>query len=782
MKVLRWIGKLFIGLIALIVIFVGGTYVSDPIKFGRFYSALTNFANLSTDEDWWTPKAPIAGADNPQPVPIATPQDRTIREDAFQQVVDWMDDKNSIGLVVAHKGQIQFENYWPGYDENTVSDTASMHKSILGLVYGFALEDGSIKSLDEPVKNYLTEWADDPRGDITIRQMMQNTSGLFIDPFSMNPFSRTAELFYGSDVEKVALATKRDIEPGTRFQYSSLNSQLLGIILERATGTPLAEYESEKLWKPLGGGEAHLVLDREGGMVRTFCCFRATPREWTRLGILLANGGKLGDKQIIPEGWMDEWLTPSPLNPQYGLQVWLGSDFTGERTYHEKTSLTVKHEEPIAAEDMFFFDGANGNRLYVIPSEDLVIVRTGGFNFDWEESFVPNTLIDGIMNYIPASQQLGELPPIPADQELFWWRYFNLPENIFEPPMSWYEPNEKIAGAESGEAFFPAAEETTIDPQAIQAAEDYATAHNTTALVILHQGKIAHEAYWDGYSRNKLFSSHSMNKTMTGLMVGMALEDGYIDSLDDPVDKYIERAKGTPYAKRTIRQLLWMSSGAEDTGRVQQPNTKNYQLAYGEDAIAASLVYELPEPAGQSFNHENTQPLLLGAIVAAASGKRYADYASERLWKPLGLRTSTLYLDREGGTPHTDCCLLSYPTDWIKVGEMLRNGGKVNGEQLIPADYYQEMLKPSPAYANFGFMIWLGNEYEETRYYRKGMPFGNKHGEPFAADDVIYLDGFGNKRVWVVPSKDLVIMRLGFLSPTFDESFIPNTIIRGVLE
>ena len=781
MKVVRWIGKFFVALIALIAIFVGGTYVTDPVKFGRFYSALVNFSTLSTNEDWWTPKAPVAGADNPVPVPIATPQDRTISEEAFQEVAAWMETKASIGLVVVHKGQIQFEKYWPGYDETTVSDTASMHKSLLGLVYGFALEDGSIPSLDEPVKTFLTEWADDPRGDITIRQMMQNASGLYIDEFSMNPFSRTAELFYGGNIEKIALATKRDIDPGTRFQYSSINSQLLGIILERATGKPLADYESEKLWKPLGGGKSDLVLDREDGMARTFCCFRTTPREWARLGILLANGGKLGDQQIIPEGWMDEWLKPSPLNPQYGLQVWLGSDFVGERTYHEKTAMTIRHDDPIAADDMFFFDGANGNRLYVIPSKELVVVRTGGFNFDWEESFVPNTLINGILNYVPASQQLGELAPIPPDQELFWWRWFNLPEDIFEPPMSWYVPNEKIIGAENAEAFFPAAEETVIDPEAIEAAEEFATANKTTALVILHKGKIAHEAYWDGYSRNKMFSSHSMNKTMTALMVGLALEDGYIESLDDPVVKYIPRAEGTPYAQRTIRQLLRMSSGAEDTGRVNQPNTKNYQLSYGEDAIGTALSYELPEPAGESFNHENTQPLLLGAIVASASGKRYAEYASERLWQPLGLRTSTLYLDSEDGTPHTDCCLLSYPTDWMKVGEMLRNGGKVDGEQLIPSSYLEEMKTPSPAYANFGYMLWLGNEYEETRYYRKGQPFGNNHSEPFAADDVIFLDGFGGKRVWIIPSKELVIMRLGFISPTFDEAFIPNAIIRGVL-
>ena len=780
MKVLRWIGIGFGAFLGLLLFFMGVTYISDPIKFGRFYSAIINFSTLSTDQDWWTPIDPVVGAETPQPLPIAAPEDRTISEEAFTKVVNWLEDKNSIGLVVVHKGQVQFEHYWPGYDETTVADTASMHKSLMGLMYGFALKDGSLPSLDIPVSTYLTEWEGDPRGDITIRQMMQHTSGLTIDPFSMNPFSRTAELFYGGDITKVALETERAEDPGTRFQYASINSQLLGIILERATGKRLAAYESEHIWKPLGGGKANLVLDREGGIARTFCCFRTTAREWARLGILLANKGKMGETQIVPEDWMETWLTPSPLNPQYGLQVWLGTDFTGSRTYHQKTSLAIPHDEPIKAPDMFYFDGANGNRLYVIPSQELVIVRSGNFNMNWEESFIPNTLIDGIENYIPASQQLGELPPIPRDNKLFWWRYFNLPENIFEPPMSWYEPNEDIAGIDDA-PFFEAATETTIDPAAIEAAESYAKSQNSTALVILHKGKLAHEVYWDGYSRDKRFSSHSMNKTMTGLAVGLALEDGFIKSVDDTVETYIPRAKGTPYASRTIRNLLQMSAGAEATGRLQQPNTKSYQLSYGEDALGTALAFDLPEQPGASFNHENSAPLILGAIVASATGKRYADYVSERLWKPLGLRSSTLYLDKENGTPHTDCCLLSYPTDWMKVGEMLRLGGKVGDRQVMSTSYLADMLTPSPGNPNYGFMIWLGTEFEPIRHYRKGLPFGNTHSEPFAAEDVFYLDGFGNKRVWIVPSKELVIMRLGFLSRTFDEAFIPNTIIRGVL-
>ncbi len=779
MRILKVIGKGLAGLLALILLFMGGTYLSDPIKFGRFYSAFIYFPVLSTKDDWWTPQALVKGVENPAPLPVARSDELTIHPQAFDDIEAWLEDKNSIGLIVAHRGKIQYEKYWPGFDASTISDTASMHKSLMGLMFGFALRDGDIPSLDEPVKTYLTEWANDRRGDITIRQMMEHTSGLNIDPFSMNPFSRTAELFYGSNIEKLVLDTELAEDPGTRFQYASVNSQLLGIILERATGMKLNEYESKHIWQPLGAKDANLVLDREGGMARTFCCFRVEMREWIRFGNMLINGGKVGEAQIIPADWLQEWQAPSAKNPQYGKQVWRGTDFVGDRTYHDKTSLIIPHNEPMLADDLIYFDGANGNRLYVIPSKELVIVRTGNFNMNWEESFIPNTLIRNISNVIPASAQKGDLPPIPPEDELFWWRYANLPDDIFEPPMDWYEPYENIVGVDDA-PFFDNATEQTIDVTALNAAETYAKNHNSTAFVVMHKGKIVRESYWDGYSRDKTFSSHSMNKTVTALAIGLALDEGLIASVDDPVEKYLPRAKGTPFGGRTIRHLLTMSSGVEHLAPIFEPNAKVVQLAWGTNTIDTALTLEMDKEPETEFNHENANPLLLGAIVSEVSGQRYADFVSEMLWQPLQARTATLFLDQDGGTPHTDCCLLSKPTTWIRIGEMFRNGGRVGDQQIISEAYLKEMLTPSKANPNYGFQIWLGTEHVETRMYREGQPFGNTHSELFAADDVIYMDGYGHKRVWIIPSKELVIMRLGFIDRTFDEAFIPNTIIAGV--
>ena len=121
--------------------------------------------------------------------------------------------------------------------------------------------------------------------------------------------------------------------------------------------------------------------------------------------------------------------------------------------------------------------------------------------------------------------------------------------------------------------------------------------------------------------------------------------------------------------------------------------------------------------------------------------------------------------------------------DWARVGEVLRTGGVWNGEQVIPAGWVETMLGASPAYPNYGMMLWLGSTWEEKRVYDPAVPaFGNHHSEPFAATDVFFLDGLHVQRVWIVPSKQLVIVRTGKDDDEWDDSRLPNLVIRGLAE
>jgi CubicO group peptidase (beta-lactamase class C family) len=132
------------------------------------------------------------------------------------------------------------------------------------------------------------------------------------------------------------------------------------------------------------------------------------------------------------------------------------------------------------------------------------------------------------------------------------------------------------------------------------------------------------------------------------------------------------------------------------------------------------------------------------------------------------------------GLARTFCCLDATARSWLEVGLLHLNRGRYNGEEVVPAAWMRDVVTPSPANPNYGYFTWLGTRHEETRVYNhKAGAFGY-HSEPFAAPDVIYFDGFGGQRVYIVPSKSLVIVRLGDIVAKFDDAWLPNTLIRAV--
>ena len=210
------------------------------------------------------------------------------------------------------------------------------------------------------------------------------------------------------------------------------------------------------------------------------------------------------------------------------------------------------------------------------------------------------------------------------------------------------------------------------------------------------------------------------------------------------------------------------------------PYAQTIQQAWGPDIVAATLAFQIREEPEKRFEHENANPELLGILVQRATKMPFADYVSSRIWAPLGAGDGVLPVDHDGGMAHTDCCLVSRPMDWIHLGEMLRNQGKVGDKQIVSAGWIAAMTEASPANPNYGFQIWRGSPYTKDRPYSQGGPSTNTHSEPYVADDLILLDGFGHKRVYVVPSRKLVIMRLGLFDATFDDAMLPNLIMRGM--
>lgn len=377
------------------------------------------------------------------------------------------------------------------------------------------------------------------------------------------------------------------------------------------------------------------------------------------------------------------------------------------------------------------------------------------------------------------------LESVDAQDHLFWRRFLAAPSGTFARNWSWYAPSEPVIGAL--QPFFPTAAqgERTIDAAALDAAADYAFARSTTVLYVLHRGRLQLARFAPGHHHESFVSGRSMTKSLAGMLAGIALAEGKLRSLDDPLGQYLQEWRDDPRGRITLRQLLHNVSGLEVPPPVRDPANKEIRLIDGTDVRSAALAFELIRTPGEAFAHANVNTQLLALAIEHATGERYAQYLSRRLWQPLGASRAALRLDAFDGRSLAFCCSQTAPSDWLRLGALLLADGRgPGGERILPPGWVSEMRRGSRANPNYGLHLWVGTPFTPRRPYLPDLPQvpANVHSEAFAALDLFYLDGGGKLRVWIVPSRELVVVRLGEEPrEPFDEAFIPNTIIRGIV-
>lgn len=353
------------------------------------------------------------------------------------------------------------------------------------------------------------------------------------------------------------------------------------------------------------------------------------------------------------------------------------------------------------------------------------------------------------------------------------WTYINRlwrhPKNLITE-VAWYVPREPVAGG--GGVPLPRATpgETRVSASALEEVARIADAKNASALLVVHGGKVVLERHWRGHRPHDPTNSASMAKTITSLLVGIAVGEGKIKSLDEPAATWLPAWRDDDHRKITLRHLLQMHAGLAPMGEYTDPFSDAAYLALGTDLrYVVDNVTAAAEP-GTVFDYNNVSFQALGFVLEAATGMRYAEYLSEKLWRPLGAADASIWLDREGGSAHTSGFLFAEPEDWAKVGLMLLHDGEWDGRRIVPRDYLRAMLVASPREPAYGLGIWLANDAFQAR----------EEGQPFQAPGVFYLDGHSKQRVYVVPSHDLVIVRVGENGRRWDESALVNAVLRGL--
>src|SRR4051812_2505966 len=371
---------LVLGVFGLLAVAAVGVFVASE---WTYISRMRSHpANSILDVAWYRPKEAVPGVSHPVPLPAAGDAVR----DAFAEAVQLAEKKNASALLVVYKSRVVLGRHWHGLRPGDQTNSASMAKTVTALLIGIAVGEGKIASIDEPAARWISAWRDDARKRITLRHLLQMHAGLKPMGEYEEPYSDASYLALGTDSRYVVDNVPAVEEPGRRYDYNDVNFQVLGVVLEAATGRRYADYLSEKLWKPIGASDAAVWLDREGGTARTFGYLFARPEDWARLGLLLLHEGQCDSQQVVPPDFIREMQKPSPTEPTYGLGIWLADD---ERQRQDR-------EPPFAAPGIFYLDGRFKQRVYIVPSRYVAIVRVGENAKGWEESALPNAVLKGI--------------------------------------------------------------------------------------------------------------------------------------------------------------------------------------------------------------------------------------------------------------------------------------------------------------------------------------------------------------------------------------------------
>jgi len=232
-------------------------------------------------------------------------------------------------LLVGETSGLVAAWFAPRTNDLTVIDGRGLAAGLLGPLFGTQLAQHP-SLLDASARDLLDRWPQDARGDITPRHLLWQLSGLEQGAFvPLNPWSRRAQLASGPDFERAALHTRQRFPPGTHFEPAAVNAQLLAVLASHAAGTDYAALLQRHLWSQFAEQDAVGMLDHRRGQMAAHCCLHAAAADWLRLGLLLAAGGKVDQRQVLPVGFVTKMVVSSPVHPGYGLGFRLGETDSG---------------------------------------------------------------------------------------------------------------------------------------------------------------------------------------------------------------------------------------------------------------------------------------------------------------------------------------------------------------------------------------------------------------------------------------------------------------------
>ncbi|MEP0201652.1 MAG: serine hydrolase [Halioglobus sp.] len=256
----------------------------------------------------------------------------------------------------------------------------------------------------------------------------------------------------------------------------------------------------------------------------------------------------------------------------------------------------------------------------------------------------------------------------------------------------------------------------------------YLKNQNAAGVIVLQDGKVRLEAYNNDFNADGRWTSFSVAKSLTSTLVGAAIKDGYISSLDAPLTDYIPALKGSGYDDVTVRQLLTMQSGVRWNEDYEDPQSDValFNQTKPVDGLDPIVVYMRTldrefEP-GKHWRYNTGETNLIGVLVANATGKTLAEYLSEKVWGPYGMHSDAEWILNEGGTEIGGCCISAKLSDYALFGHLAMNGGVINGESIVPDGWFAragtEQADINQPGQGYGYQWWT---YDDGSFAAQGI-------------------------------------------------------------
>ena len=275
-----------------------------------------------------------------------------------------LEKSKTVSFLIIKNDSIDIERYWDIGSVNSKTNSFSMAKSIISLLVGCAIDDGFIESVEQSVCDFFQEVCNGGGEGLKIKHLLQMTSGMDWLENYKRPLSVTAKAYYGTNLKRLILDRSFVEIPGAFYEYKSGDTQLLGLVLEKATNQNVSEYASKKLWSKIGAeNNAFWSLDYKGGVEKVFCCFHSNARDFSKIGSLLLNNGMVNGDTVISSEYIKWLISPVEIEDKKGNTI----------NYYRNSWWYANIDD----KDIYYARGFLGQYIVTIPELNLVFVRLG---------------------------------------------------------------------------------------------------------------------------------------------------------------------------------------------------------------------------------------------------------------------------------------------------------------------------------------------------------------------------------------------------------------------